>query len=55
MIGKQTLIVVIITFATVVAWAAVDIIQQSNAVKVPDEIQQLLEPISPNFDLSGIK
>ncbi len=53
--GKQFLAILILTFITVVIWVVFDIIQSRNAVAPAPEIQQLLEPISPTFDTSGLK
>lgn len=55
MTGKQFLAILIFTFVTVIVWVVADIIQSRAAVVQTVEIQQLLEPISPNFDTSGIK
>lgn len=55
MTGRQFLFVLIFTSITIIAWVVLDIIQSRNAVGPTPEVQQLLESISPNFDISGIK
>ncbi|MDO8638342.1 MAG: hypothetical protein Q7R43_02110 [Candidatus Daviesbacteria bacterium] len=55
MTGKQFLIVLIFTFITVVSWVSIDIFKSREAVAPPPEIQQLLEPINPNFNTGNLK
>lgn len=50
MTGKQFLYIAIATFITIVIWVVVDIFHSRAAISPPPEVQQLLEPISPNFD-----
>lgn len=50
MSGKQFLYIVIATFITVMVWVVVDILHSRAQVQPPPEVQQLLEPINPNFD-----
>lgn len=52
MTGKQFLYIFIATFITILAWVAFDIIHSRSQVEVPAEVQQLLEPVNPNFDTS---
>lgn len=55
MTGKQFLVILIFTSITVVIWVVLDIVQSRNAVGPTPEVQQLLEPISPIFNISGLK
>ncbi|MDO8570028.1 MAG: hypothetical protein Q7R97_00395 [Candidatus Daviesbacteria bacterium] len=55
MTGKQVLFILIFTFITVIIWVTLDIIQSRANIAPTPEVQQLLEPISPNFDTSGLK
>lgn len=50
MSGKQFLYILIATFLTLMIWVTVDIIHARSQVKIPEEVQKLLEPISPVFD-----
>lgn len=48
--SKQTLFIVIATFATVVIWVATDIIHSRSQVRTSPTVEKLLEPIPTNFD-----
>lgn len=50
MTGKQFLVIIIATLITVLIWFAVDIYRSKTQVKISPEVQQLLEPVNPNFD-----
>jgi len=52
--SKQFFYIVIATFATIAIWVVLDIIHSNSQVQVPAEVQQLLEPINPSFDLEAI-
>ncbi len=54
MTSKQFLIIIILTFITVVVWTVLDIIHSQAQIHPPAEIQQLLTPVDPNFDQSTI-
>ena len=54
MIKKQWLVVTILTFVTIIAWVAFDILHTQSEVTIPTELQELTEPISPEFDISGL-
>lgn len=54
MSSKQLLFVVIATSITIIIWVIADIVHSRSQVKIPDQVQQLLEPIDPNFDKAGI-
>lgn len=55
MTGKRTLIIVIVTLITVVAWMGSDIYFKRERTQPPENIQELIEPINPDFDLSGVE
>lgn len=55
MSSKEFLIIVIATFITVVGWVAFDIIHKRAAVEIPANIQEVITPIDPNFDLEGLQ
>lgn len=55
MTQKEWLIAVILTFITILAWVIFDIVHTRSAVEIPPKWQEVIEPIDPNFDLSGLK
>ena len=55
MSSKEFLIIVIATFITVVGWVVFDIIHKRAAVEIPANIQEIITPVEPNFDLEGIE
>lgn len=54
MLRKEWLIITILTFITILAWVVFDIIHTRSQVEIPSQLQQLTEPIDPEFDVSGI-
>ena len=54
MTGKQVLFIAIATFITVIIWVTSDIYHSRKQVTTPPEVQQLLEPIEPNFDKQAL-
>lgn len=54
MSGKQFLIILIITFITIVIWVSLDILRSRSQVQTAPEVQELLEPINPNFDIEAL-
>lgn len=54
MSGKQFLYIVIATFITVLIWFGLDIVHSRSKVQVSPEVQQLIEPVNPNFDLKSL-
>lgn len=55
MIKKQWLVATILTFATICAWVIFDIIHTRQQVEIPQNLQQTIEPISPEFNLKGLE
>lgn len=55
MSSKEFLIIVIATFLTVVGWVVFDIIHKRASVEIPSNIQQIIEPVNPNFNLEGVE
>lgn len=51
---KQWLVVTILTFLTILAWVTFDILHTRSEVEIPSKLQDLTEPISPDFDLKGL-
>ena len=54
MTSKQILIIVIATFITALIWVTSDIYHSRKQVTTSPEVQQLLEPIDPNFDKQAV-
>lgn len=50
MSGKQFLYIIIATLITVLIWFGIDIYRSKTTVQISPEIQQVLEPVNPNFD-----
>ena len=49
---KEWLVAVILTFVTIIAWVIFDIIHTRSQVEIPTNLQNLIEPIDPNFNTS---
>ncbi|MBI2017558.1 hypothetical protein HYS92_00760 [Candidatus Daviesbacteria bacterium] len=47
---KEWLIATILTFITVCAWVIFDILHTRSQVEIPPNLQQVIEPINPNFE-----
>lgn len=54
MSNKQFLYIVIATFITATIWVVFDIIHSRAQVKPPPKIEQLLEPLNPEFDQEAL-
>ena len=52
---KELLIIVIATFITLVAWVFFDIIHTRSNVEISSQLQEVIEPINPNFDPEAIQ
>lgn len=55
MTKKEWLIAAILTFITITAWVIFDIIHARAQVQIPTQLQQVIEPISPNFNITSIQ
>ncbi len=55
MTKKEWLIAAILTFITVSAWVVFDILHARAKVEIPPKVQGVIEPISPEFNLSGLE
>jgi len=49
MTRKEWLIATILVFVTIVAWVVLDILHSYSQVEIPDKVQKIIEPISPDF------
>lgn len=54
MTGKQFLYICVATFITVVIWVITDIIHSASQVKIPPEVNKLMEPLNPTLDQEAI-
>lgn len=50
MTRKEWLIAAIVTFVTIVAWVIFDIKHNYSQVEIPAKVQEIIEPISPDFN-----
>lgn len=55
MTKKQWLIAAILTFITICIWVTSDILHARSQVEIPSNLQQIIEPIDPNFDTQGLE
>lgn len=55
MTKKEWLIAAILTFLTICAWVVFDILHERAKVEIPPQTQELIEPISPELDISGLE
>lgn len=55
MIRKEWLIVTILTFIAILAWVVFDILHTRAQVEIPPQLQELSEPINPEFNLKGVE
>lgn len=51
---KEWLLAAIFTFATILAWVIFDILHTRSQVQIPQKLQEVIEPISPDFNIQGL-
>jgi len=51
---KEWFIVAVLTFITIVIWVVFDILHTRAQVEIPSQLQQVIEPINPQFNLEGL-
>lgn len=54
MTKKEWLIAVILTFITICAWVVFDIWHKQSEVEISPVIQEVIEPINPQFNTEGL-
>lgn len=54
MTSRQWLIAAILTFITICAWVGFDILHARAKVEISPKTQEVIKPISPNFNTSGL-
>ncbi len=52
---KEWLTAVIITFVTICVWVTFDILHTRAQVTVPQKLQEITEPVNPNFDITVLE
>ncbi|MDO8573644.1 MAG: hypothetical protein Q7R77_02740 [Candidatus Daviesbacteria bacterium] len=50
MTKKEWLIAAILTLTTIVAWMIFDVLHAGAKVEVSQKVQEIIEPINPNFN-----
>ncbi len=55
MTRKEWLVAAILTFVTLCAWGIFNILHTRSQVTISDKVQQLIEPINPEFDTSDVR
>lgn len=55
MTRKEWLIAAILTFVTICAWVIFDILHTRAQVEIPQKLQEVIEPISPDFDTKALE
>lgn len=55
MTKKEWLIAAILTFTTILAWVITDIIHARSQVQIPQKLQEVIEPISPDFNIQSLQ
>ena len=51
---KQWLIAAILTFMTICAWVIFDILHARSRVEISPKLQEVIEPIDPNFNTDSL-
>lgn len=54
MTRKEWLLAAILTLITILSWVVFDVIHARSQVEVPQKLQEVIEPISPDFDVKGL-
>ncbi len=55
MTRKELLIAAIFTFITILSWVIFDIIHARSEVAIPQKLQEVIEPISPDFNTASLQ
>ena len=55
MTRKEWLIAAILTFVTICAWVAFDILHARTQVEVSSKLQEVIEPINPEFNTKSLE
>ena len=52
---KEFVVVLVLTFIVIIIWIITDIIHTRPSVEVDPKVQNIIEPISPDFDQETLK
>lgn len=52
---KSIFIIAVATLFTIMIWVVADVLHAKSQVEVPVNIQQIIEPLSPDFDNEALK
>lgn len=52
MTRKEWFIAAVLTFITICAWVIFDILHERSKVEISPKVQEVIEPIDPNFNIS---
>ncbi|MDP3974298.1 MAG: hypothetical protein Q8P92_05705 [Candidatus Daviesbacteria bacterium] len=52
---REWLIAAVLTFITIISWVVFDIIHTQQEVEIPSQVQEVLEPLDPNFNTQVLK
>jgi len=52
---KEFFIIAIATLITIIGWVAFDVLHTRSEVGVSPKLQEVIEPINPNFDEEAIR
>lgn len=55
MTRKEWLLAAIFTLVTVIVWVISDAFHARAKVEIPPKVQEIIEPISPDFDLKALE
>lgn len=55
MTKKEFYIIALVTLVTIIAWGIFDVIHTRSQVEPSSEIQEVLEPINPDFDSQALE
>lgn len=51
---KEILVATILTFITILAWVVFDVLHTRSQVEIPAPLQELTEPVNPDFNIKGL-
>lgn len=55
MTRKEWLIAAILTFVTILAWVIFNIFHARAQVEIPQKLQEVIEPVNPNFNIQSLE
>lgn len=55
MTKKEWLIAAILTFITIISWVIFDILHNRASVEISTKLQEVIEPINPEFDIKSLE